>query len=104
MAKKRGKPSFIGIDLAWGERNPSGAAVIRDGRLVACIGSLGRINEIIDFVGAHISRREGSVVAVDAPLRVPNETGSRVCDRALSAEWRRYQAGAYPANLRLLAR
>ena len=43
-------------------------------------------------------------MAVDAPLRVPNETGSRACDRALSAEWRQFHAGAYPANRRLLAR
>ena len=104
MAKMRGKPSFIGIDLAWSDRNPSGGAVIRDGRLVACTGGLGRLSEIVDFVGAHLSRRNGSIVAVDAPLRVPNETGIRPCDRALSADWQRYHAGAYPANRRLLAR
>ena len=104
MAKKRGTPSFIGIDLAWSERNRSGAAVIRGGRLVASTGNLGDTAEIVAFVGAHLSRREGSIVAVDAPLRVPNETGSRACDRALSAEWRQFHAGAYPANRRLLAR
>ena len=104
MAKKRGKPSFIGIDLAWSDRNPSGVAVIRDGRLVAYEGGLGRLSEIVDFVGANLSRRNGSIVAVDAPLRVPNETGIRTCDRALSADWQRFHAGAYPANRRLLAR
>ena len=104
MAKKRGKPSFIGIDLAWSERNPSGAAVIRDGRLFAHTGSLGRTSEIVDFVGEHVSRRQGSIVAVDAPLRVPNETGSRVCDQTLSKDWRRFHAGAYPASRQLLAR
>ena len=104
MAKKRGKPSFIGIDLAWSERNPSGAAVIRDGRLFAHTGSLGRTSEIVDFVGEHVSRRQGSIVAVDAPLRVPNETGSRVCDQTLSRDWRRFHAGAYPASRQLLAR
>lgn len=104
MAKKRGRPSFIGIDLAWSERNPSGAAVIRNGRLVACTGRLGRLSEIVDFIGAHLSRRKGSIVAVDAPLRVPNETGTRACDRALSADWHRYHAGAHPANRQLLAR
>ena len=104
MAKKRGRPSFIGIDLAWSERNLTGAAVIRDGRLVAYTGSLRRTSEVVDFVGAHLSRRNGSIVAVDAPLRVPNETGSRACDRSLTAEWRRYHAGAYPANRQLLAR
>ena len=104
MAKKRGMPSFIGIDLAWSDRNPSGGAVIRNGRLIACSGGLGTLSEIVDFVGEHLSRRNGSVVAVDAPLRVPNETGIRQCDRALSADWHRYQAGAYPANRRLLER
>ncbi len=104
MAKKRGKPSFIGIDLAWSDRNPSGVAVIRDGRLVASSGGLGKMSEILDFVGAHLSRRNGSIVAVDAPLKVPNETGIRACDRALSADWRPYQAGAYPANRKLLER
>ena len=104
MAKKRGKPSFIGIDLAWSDRNPSGVAVIRNGRLVAYKGGLGRLSEVVDFVGANLSRRNGSIVAVDAPLRVPNETGIRPCDRALSADWQRFHAGAYPANRRLLAR
>ena len=104
MAKNRGKPSFIGIDLAWSDRNPSGVAVIRNGRLVACSGGLGKMSEIVEFIGIHLSRRSGSVVAVDAPLRVPNETGIRQCDRALSADWQRYQAGAYPANRRLLER
>ena len=104
MAKKRGKPSFIGIDLAWSDKNPSGVAVIRNGRLAASTGSLVTLSEIVDFVGAHLSRRNGSIVAVDAPLRVPNETGIRSCDRALSADWQRFQAGAYPANRRLLAR
>lgn len=104
MAKKRGTPSFFGIDLAWSDRNASGVAVIRDGRLVACSGGLVKMSEIVDFIGDHLSRRNGSIVAVDAPLRVPNETGTRNCDRALSADWHRYQAGAYPANRRLLER
>lgn len=104
MAKKRGRPSFIGIDLAWSDNNPSGVAAIRDGRLVASAGGLSKMSEILDFVGDHLSRRHGSIVAVDAPLRVPNETGIRACDRALSADWRRYQAGAYPANRKLLER
>ena len=104
MAKKRGTPSFIGIDLAWSDKNRSGVAVIRKGRLVACSGGLGKMSEIVDFIGDHLSRRNGSVVAVDAPLRVPNETGIRECDRALSADWHRYQASAYPANRRLLER
>ncbi|MEZ4635648.1 MAG: DUF429 domain-containing protein [Caldilineaceae bacterium] len=95
---------FIGIDLAWGPRNPSGGAVIRDGRLIAIRGDLTSLASIVDFVGEHLDAETGAVVAVDAPLRVPNATGIRPCERALNSDWARYQAGAHPANRNLLAR
>lgn len=94
---------FIGIDLAWSERNPSGGAVIIDNHLVVATGTLGNDDEIIAFVERHLPPLAGAVIAIDAPLRVPNLTGARPCDRALSADWRRYEAGALPANRRLLA-
>lgn len=94
--------TFIGIDLAWSARNPSGVAVVRDQRLVACSGKLGSTDDILRFISKHISKKGPVIIGIDAPLRVPNETGSRRCDRELSSEWRRYQAGALPANRRLL--
>lgn len=103
MAKKTEEPVFIGIDLAWKASNPSGGAVIREGRLVAQTGALGSNSEIIAFIAEHLPQRGGAVVAVDAPLRVPNQTGSRPCDTALSADWRSFHAGALPANRARLA-
>ncbi|MBI3960557.1 MAG: DUF429 domain-containing protein [Chloroflexi bacterium] len=103
MGKQDEAAVFIGIDLAWKVSNPSGGAVIRDGRLIAYTGSLGSNDEIVAFVSEHLPQEGGAVVAVDAPLRVPNQTGSRSCDAALSAEWRRYHAGALPANRTRLA-
>lgn len=103
MAKKRASPVFIGVDLAWSPSNPSGGAVIRDGRLQAHTGTLGDNSEVVAFVAAHLPPDAGAVVAVDAPLRVPNARGSRACDRALSAEWRGFHAGALPANRDRLA-
>lgn len=103
MSKKNEPPVFIGIDLAWKSSNPSGGAVIRDGRLVAHTGGLGDNGEIVAFVAEHLAQTGGAVVAVDAPLRVPNQTGSRLCDTALSADWRRFHAGALPANRERLA-
>lgn len=94
---------FIGIDLAWSRRNRSGGAVIRDHHLIAYTGDLGDDDDIVAFVTRHLQQGEGAVLAVDAPLRVPNATGARACDRALSADWRLYDAGALPANRRLLA-
>jgi predicted RNase H-like nuclease len=98
------KPVFIGIDLAWSVRNCSGGAVIRDGRLVEARGDLISLEEIVEFVGGHLSPTAGAVVAVDAPLRVPNLNGIRPCERELNADWSRFQAGAHPANRALLAR
>lgn len=96
--------TFVGLDLAWGERNPSGGAVLDNGRLVRWRSDLGSLEEIVSFIEPHLHRKEGTIVAVDAPLRVPNVGGTRPCDRDLSAEWRRFEAGAHPANRRLLAR
>ncbi len=93
---------FIGIDLAWGMRNPTGGAVIKDGQLIAATGTLTDNDAIIAFISAQLTAGQSAVVAVDAPLRVPNLTGSRPCDKLLSAEWRQYEAGALPGNRKLL--
>ncbi len=103
MGKQDEAAVFIGIDLAWKTANPSGGAAIRDGRLVAHTGTLGSNDEIMAFIAEHLSPMGGAVVAVDAPLRVPNQTGRRPCDAALSAQWRRFHAGALPANRTRLA-
>lgn len=42
------------------------------------------------------------IVAVDAPLVVLNETSRRAADAETSARYRKYEAGAYPTNLKLL--
>lgn len=94
---------FIGLDLAWSPRNRTGGAVLRDHELIACTGDLTSNEAIFAFVAPYLLRDEAAIIAVDAPLRVPNETGARACDQALSAEWRRFEAGALPANRRLLA-
>ncbi len=91
---------FIGIDLAWSDRNPSAGAVIKaeveHGTLIHWK-PLGSNEEIIDF----ISRRAGNnpaLVSIDAPLIVPNNTGIRPCDRQITREFRCYHAGTFPAN------
>jgi predicted RNase H-like nuclease len=93
----------IGLDLAWSSRNPSGGAVIVEGVLGESRADLGSDTEIIQWIGRHLSPGCAAVVAIDAPLRVPNETGQRACERELGAQWRRYQAGPYPANRKNLA-
>lgn len=97
------RPVFIGLDLAWSSRNHTGGAVIQDGRLVAAEGVLGSDAEILRFVAGYLPGNTAAVVAVDAPLCVPNAEGRRRCDHEVSLAWGAYEAGAYPANRRLLA-
>lgn len=94
---------FIGLDLAWSPRNRTGAAILQGDTVLAYTGQLGSNEEILAFVAPYLQDDASAIIAIDAPLRVPNSTGTRFCDQALSAEWRRFEAGALPANRRLLA-
>jgi predicted RNase H-like nuclease len=92
---------FVGVDLAWGGRNPSGlAALDQAGRVVAEGWATGD-GEIAAFVAAH--DRDGAVLALDAPLVVTNPAGTRrACEAELQRRYGRMGAGPYPSNLGLL--
>jgi len=88
---------YIGIDLAWGTNNRTGvAAVDHEGSLVES--ATLRLDEEID---AWLTRPEvaPSVIAVDAPLIVKNETGQRECERLISRAFGRYHASCHTSNL-----
>ncbi|MCJ2541609.1 DUF429 domain-containing protein [Thermostichus vulcanus] len=100
----------IGLDLAWSPRNPSGIAtlqVIGDPDLARLTGILidCRIlqtnTEILDYIQTQAGR-DPCLLAVDAPLRVPNRTGQRRAEAELNRVFRAYEAGAHPANRQLL--
>jgi predicted RNase H-like nuclease len=90
----------IGLDLAWSPRNPTGAAIIRGdahgGRLLETA-LLGDLEQIVAYVARHAGDGP-ALVAVDAPLRVPNAAGRRPAEALLDQVFRRYEAGAHPAN------
>ncbi|WP_099020646.1 bifunctional ribonuclease/(p)ppGpp synthase [Mycolicibacterium palauense] len=88
---------FVGVDLAWGQRRPSGVAAVdaESGRLVH-VGAAGDDDSIRAALRPYTA--EGCLVAIDAPLIVTNPTGQRPAERALNADFGRFQAGAHPAN------
>jgi predicted RNase H-like nuclease len=98
--------SYIGLDLAWSPRNATGAATLIGGPTGAVLAEppllLGGLDAIVEYV-ARAAGDSPALVAVDAPLLVPNLGGRRPADAALAAVFRRYEAGAHPANRRLLA-
>jgi histidinol-phosphate phosphatase family protein len=96
---------FVGVDLAWSPRNRSGGVVLSTaGQVLAATGKLVDDEAILDFVTNAIPAGRPGLVAIDAPLAVPNESGSRPCDRQVAAVFGRFEAAPYPANRRNLAR
>ena len=92
---------FVGIDLAWGGRRPSGLAVLDPGGAVVAEGWATGDEEIGGFLAVHDPG--GAVVALDAPLVVGNPAGTRRgCEAELQRGYGRVGAGPYPTNLGLL--
>jgi predicted RNase H-like nuclease len=91
---------FIGVDLAWGERNPSGLAVLDANGEVVAEELATSDADIAAFVSAHDAG--GAVLGLDAPLVVRNPTGRRTCEDELQRRYGRVGAGPYPTNLGLL--
>jgi predicted RNase H-like nuclease len=86
---------FVGLDLAWGEKNSTGVAAIdSDGRLLH-VGSAQDDASIEAAVSPYVSN--DCLVAIDAPLIVKNPTGHRPCEMALNHDFHRFEAGARPA-------
>ncbi|MEP6963418.1 MAG: DUF429 domain-containing protein [Acidobacteriota bacterium] len=92
--------TFLGIDLGWYGK-PSGLASIRlEGSTLrlASVTRLESAHEILAWVQAE-ARGSNSVAAVDAPLVIPNATGTRLGERELNRDFRRFHAGCHAANL-----
>ncbi len=98
---------YLGLDLAWSERNPSGLAVgvgAPDGaRMTLPPCRLVTTADIVQTIRRLVGDQP-AILAVDAPLIVRNETGRRQAEAELAAAFRRYDAGPHPANRRLLRR
>lgn len=87
---------FVGVDLAWGERRPTGLAVLDDaGRLVHA-SAASDDDEIVSALEPYVATE--CLVAFDAPLIVRNATGNRPAEALLNADFARFDAGAHPVN------
>ncbi len=87
---------YIGVDLAWGGRSPTGVAVLDGAGSLRHIGVAGGDDDLLDQLAPYVAGE--CAVAIDAPLVVTNPTGNRPCEAALNRDFRRFDAGAHPAN------
>ena len=87
---------FIGLDLAWGDRRPTGLAVLDDeGRLVH-VSAATSDDAIVTALAPYVE--DECLVAIDAPLIVTNAVGNRPAEAALNKDFARFDAGAHPSN------
>ncbi len=90
---------YLGIDLAWSTGATGLALLNSNGNLVASghVVTDTEIDRWIDnMAGAPL------VVAVDAPLVVPNETGARDGEKQLASEFGAFGAGPYSSSHKTL--
>ena len=80
---------YVGVDLAWGERRPTGVAVLDSGGALVALASATSDDEIAAQVAPYV---EGDcLVAIDAPLVVTNSRGNRPCEEALNRDFGRFE-------------
>ena len=96
---------FVGLDLAWSTNNASGIAVVEGDGKKAKLVSSGLVKsdeEIINFLRRVIGSKN-ALIAIDAPLIVPNEKGRRIAEVIVGDLFRKYDADAHKANRSHLA-
>lgn len=90
---------FLAIDLGWISQ-PSGLARIKPSAERAVVTALDRQGSHANVL-AWIDEQAGvapAMLAIDAPLVIPNPAGIRDCERAVNADFRRHHAGCHAAN------
>jgi predicted RNase H-like nuclease/ppGpp synthetase/RelA/SpoT-type nucleotidyltranferase len=87
---------FVGVDLAWGGRRPTGLAVLDDEGHLVHVSATDSDDAIVAAVAPYVE--DGCLVAIDAPLIVVNATGNRPAEAALNKDFARFDAGAHPSN------
>lgn len=91
---------FVGVDLAWGPRATTGLCALEDGLVV----DSAQRRDLGEVAGWIASRASGPcVVAIDAPIIVPNASGRRPCEGAITRCFGGHGAGAHPSNTSLRA-
>jgi predicted RNase H-like nuclease/ppGpp synthetase/RelA/SpoT-type nucleotidyltranferase len=87
---------YVGVDLAWGDRKPTGLAVLDEAGRLLHVSTVRSDDEIADALTPYVDG--DCLVAIDAPLIVKNATGNRPAEAALNRDFARFDAGAHPSN------
>lgn len=98
---------YIGIDLAWGEKNLSGFCVLESSLKSKNLKILDlKLLKSIDEIVQEIQKYKDSkvYVGIDAPLVIPNENGNREIERNFNKDFAKYKISMLPANRKILTK
>ncbi len=87
---------FVGVDLAWGDRKPTGLAFLDGEGCLLHVSAASTDDAIVAALAPYVE--DDCLVAIDAPLIVANATGNRPAEAALNKDFARFDAGAHPSN------
>src|SRR5215207_6912472 len=96
------RPTFLGVDLAWGEpvgrpANESGVVALRrDGRILDAGWCCG-VEDVLAWVRAQAT--DDTLLFVDASLVVENPSGQRPCETEVGRRYGRWKVSANSTNL-----
>ena len=96
---------FVGVDLAWRDSTPerpaneTGLAVVDAEGTVLDAGWARGVDAVTDWVLRWAT--PGSVVAIDAPVLVPNATGMRASEREVARAYGRWKVAANASSASL---
>jgi predicted RNase H-like nuclease len=93
---------FLGIDLAWGEgtaekpANETGLALLDEHGTILDAGWARGVDEVAAWI---LEKAEpGAVIAIDAPLVIPNATGNRKAESEVGVGYGKWKVAANPSN------
>ena len=91
---------FIGVDLGW-QSGASGVCCLELSDEVLEIVALDikeTAEDVLVWLDAIAPPQTSALIATDAPILIPNETGMRTPDKLAHKYFGKYHAGCYPAN------
>lgn len=88
----------IGLDPAWGRKNPDGLCLIEGNRIIETQLLPSSETAVV------IARLTPHHVAIDAPIVVPNALGGRPIDALITSHFHHFKIACYPGNQKNCAR
>jgi predicted RNase H-like nuclease len=87
---------FLGIDAAWGEINETGVVALDQTGVILDAGWAIGLDNTMTWIKKHT--QPDTLIFIDAPLIVTNETGQRPCEKQVGQRYGRWKVSANSTN------